>query len=171
MLVANETRIVQAYASREGITQVASDINDTDPTVVFSGICDTRICKYCKAMYHDSANLNKPKPYRLSQLREGYFKPKEWDGKTPHQAPLHPRCRHTMSYCPKNMGFDADGTIHFVDFGYDYYKDYWKLKKGEEPDARSTPMPDFLSYDDYLAFNIEHEKEHVHGPDCNHGEA
>jgi hypothetical protein len=171
MLVANETRIVQAYASREGISQVAADLGVEDPTVVFLGITDTRICKYCKAMYHDSANLQKPKPYKLSQLQEGYFKPKDWDWKTPHQAPLHPRCRHLMVFVSPNFGYDESGMSHFVDFGYDYYKDYWKLKKSEELPPDKTPMADFLSYDEYLAFNIEHEKEHVHGPDCNHGEA
>ena len=168
MLVSNETRIVQAYASREGITQVASDLGVKDPTVVFLGITDTRICKYCKQMYHDSANLQKPKPYKLSQVQEGYFKPKDWDGKSPHQAPLHPRCRHVMVYVPPNFGFTADGTITFVDFGYDYHKDYWKMKKAEEIPSENVPMPDFFSYDEYLAFNIEHEKEHVHGPNCDH---
>lgn len=168
MLVANEAHIVQAYASREGITKLASDIKVKDPTVVFLGIADTRICKYCKSMYHDRSNLQLPKPYRLSQVKEGYFKPKEWDGKTPHQAPLHPNCRHIMAFVPPNFGYDKSGIIVFKGIGYDYYEDYWRMKKAEELPPAESPMPNFISYDEYLAINIEHEKEHVHGPECSH---
>lgn len=167
MLISNESHIVQAYATREGITKLASDVGVADPTVVFLGVTDHKICKYCKSMYHDSANLRKPKPYKLSQVKEGYFKPKEWDGKTPHQVPLHPRCRHVMSFVPPNFGYNQDGTIAFKGFGYDYYRDYWKLKKGEDLDI-SVSMPDFLSYDEYLEFSIEHQKEHDHHANCDH---
>lgn len=154
MLVANETRITQAYASREGISMVASDIGVEDPTVVFLGVTDNKICKYCKSMYHDANNIRMPKPYKLSQIREGYFKPKEHDGKTPHQAPLHPRCRHSMSFVPPNFGFTASGVIEFKEFGYDYYKEYWKLNKAEEPS--DIPMADFSDFEGYLDFNLDH---------------
>lgn len=110
MLVANETRITQAYASREGITKVASDIGVEDPTVIFLGVTDNKICKYCKSMYHDAKNIRMPKPYKLSQVREGYFKPKEHDGKTPHQAPLHPNC------------FDKETEV-LTDSGWKFFKD------------------------------------------------
>ncbi len=168
LLVANEAHIVQAYASREGIQKLASDIKVKDPVVVFLGVCDHKICKYCKAMYHDSANLRMPKPYLLSQVREGYFKPKEWDGKTPHQSPLHPYCRHVMSFVPPNFGYDKTGTIVFKSIGYDYYSDYWGMKKSEELPSTAPAEPNFVSYDEYLEMNIEHEKEHVHGPGCRH---
>lgn len=169
LLVANEAHITQAYASREGITKLAADIEVKEPIVVFLGIADTKICKYCKAMYHDSSNLEIPKPYKLSQVREGYFKPKDWDGKSPHQAPLHPRCRHIMSFVPPNFGYDSSGTIVFKGIGYDYYSDYWGMKKSEEIPDLAPKEPNFFSYDEYLEMNIEHEKEHVHGPGCNHG--
>jgi hypothetical protein len=124
-------------------------------------------------MYHDSSNLQMPKPYKLSQVREGYFKPKEWDGKTPHHAPLHPRCRHTMSFVPPNFGFTTSGQIEFKSFGYDYHKDYWGLKKAEELPPTLAPEPDFFSYEAYLSMNIVHEMEHAElakcGPGCNHG--
>lgn len=168
LLVANEAHITQAYASREGITKLASDIGVDDPTVVFLGVTDHKICKYCKSMYHDRANLKMPKPYKLSQVREGYFKPKEWDGKTPHQVPLHPRCRHVMSFVPPNFGFNSAGVIVFKEIGYDFHKDYWSMKKAEELPPDVPPMADFISYDEYLEINLEHEKEHKHGPDCNH---
>lgn len=168
LLVANEAHIVTAYASREGITRLASDIKVKDPTVVFLGVCDQKICKYCKSMYHDKANIRMPKPYKLSQVREGYFKPKEWDGKTPHQSPLHPNCRHVMSFVPPNFGYDKSGTIVFKALGYDYYSDYWGMNKSEEPDTLVKPEPSFMSYDEYLEMNIAHEAEHVHGPGCNH---
>lgn len=155
MLVSNETRITQAYASREGITKLASDIGVQDPTVVFLGVTDHKICKYCKSMYHDVNNIRVPKPYKLSQIREGYFKPKEWDGKTPNQAPLHPRCRHSMSFVPPNFGFTAAGVIEFKEIGYDYYKEYWSINKSEEP--QSNPMADFTDYEGYLDYNLDHK--------------
>lgn len=157
MLVANETRIAQAYASREGISKLASDIGVEDPTVVFLGVTDHKICKYCKSMYHDVNNIRLPKPYKLSQIREGYFKPKEWDGKTPHQAPVHPRCRHSMSFVPPNFGFTPNGTIEFKSIGYDYYKDYWGLRKSEEPE--SYPKADFSDYEGYLEENLHHRHD------------
>jgi hypothetical protein len=166
LLISNEVRITQAYASREGITRLASDIGVQDPTVVFLGVTDHKICKYCKSMYHDSANLRKPKPYKLSQLQEGYFKPKEWDGKTPHQSPVHPRCRHHMSFIPPNFGYNDNGTIEFKHFGYDYYKDYWSIRKNEEPTDNLVKKERFFNYDEYLTFNIEHEKEHSEEDSC-----
>lgn len=168
LLVSNETRIVQTYASREGISKLSADIGVKDPTVVFLGVCDHKICKYCKSMYHDSASIRKPKPYKLSQVQEGYFKPKEWDGKTPHQSPLHPRCRHVMSFVPPNFGFNDAGVIEFRDFGYDYHKDYWKLKKAEELPPEVAPMSNFVSYDEYLDMNIIHEAEHLHAAQAQH---
>jgi hypothetical protein len=171
LLVANETRIVQSYASREGISKLSADLGVKDPTVVFLGVCDHKICKYCKSMYHDSASIRKPKPYKLSQVQEGYFRAKDWDGKTPHQVPLHPRCRHVMVFVPPNMGYDASGMIQFVEFGYDYHKDYWKMKKAEELPPDNPPMGDFFSYDEYLTFSLEHEAEHEHADSCDHGGA
>lgn len=169
LLVANEAHTAQAYASREGISKLSADVGDESPTVVCLGVVDHKICKYCKSMYHDSANLRLPKPYKLSQLTEGYFKPKEWDGKTPHMPGLHPRCRHVLSYVPKNFGFDSSGTIVFNGMGYDYYKDYWGMKKTEEQPTEGLSKANFMSYDEYLEINIEHEKEHVHSAKCAEG--
>lgn len=161
MLIINETRIVQAYADREGVTRVAADLGVEDPTVVFLGVTDNKICKYCKSMYHDVNNLKMPKPYKLSQVREGYFKPKEHDGKTPHQAPLHPHCRHVMSFVPPNFGFTPNGSPDFKEFGYDYYKDYWSVRKAEEP--QSGPMADFTGHDEYLELNLGHRHDKIEG--------
>lgn len=159
MLVANETRIAVAYANREGISRIASDLGVEDPTVIFVGITDNKICKYCKNMYHDKKNINLPKPYKLSQIREGYFKPKEWDQKTPHQSPLHPHCRHVMSFVAPNTGYDQNGFPHFKHFGYDYYKEYWKLNKSEEPS--NIPMADFSDFEGYLDLNLGHRHDKI----------
>lgn len=161
MLVANETRITMAYANREGITRVASDIGVEDPTVIFVGITDNKICKYCKSMYHDNKNINLPKPYKLSQVKEGYFRPKEWDKKTPHQSPLHPHCRHVMSFVAPNYGYNASGFPEFKSFGYDYYNEYWKLNKYEEP--TEVPMADFEDFEGYLDLNLDHNHDKIEG--------
>lgn len=131
MLLNTETRIVQAHAERSGIQQVAASIGDDDPTVVMLGVVDKKVCHECRQMYHDPINPHKPIPYKLSQLKEGYFKRKLWDGKTPFISPLHPRCRHCISYCPKGYGFPDGGSIKFVSYDYDYYKDYYGIKKNE----------------------------------------
>lgn len=161
MLISNETRIAQAYASREGITRLSEDIGDKDPTVVFLGVVDKKQCKYCKMMYHDTVIPHKPKPYKLSQVKQGYFKPKEWDSKTPYQAPIHPSCRHSMSYVAKGYGFDNSGMPVFKGLDYDYFSDYWGTKKKEpqlliealeksDPDLPSLEeMEEILSHKHY----------------------
>lgn len=44
MLTGNETRSVIAYANREGIARVGSDIGVSDPTIVFRGVIDDKLC-------------------------------------------------------------------------------------------------------------------------------
>jgi hypothetical protein len=160
LLVANETKIAQAYASREGITKLSSDIGVDDPTVVFLGIIGSPTrCKYCRKMYSDAKNEHIPIPYKLSEVNEGYFKGKLWDGKTPHQAPLHPSCREVMAFVPPNFGYTASGTIEFKYFGYDYHKDYWEVNKTEKA-INPTDSNIRLTYEEYLEAAIEHKKEH-----------
>lgn len=121
LLAVNETRTAQAHAERDGISLVAAGMGVDDPNVAFLGRYDSKTCKYCRAMYHREDNPAVPRVYKLSQVNEGYFKPKEWDGTTPWRAPLHPHCRHIMTFVPPNFGFDKSGKITFVSYGYDAY--------------------------------------------------
>lgn len=92
MLTTTESKFVQSAAEKDGIIQVAASLGDRDPTVAFYGVLDSKICKYCRAMYHTKANPRKPKVYKMSELKTGYFKPKEWDGESGFSSPLHPHC-------------------------------------------------------------------------------
>jgi hypothetical protein len=164
MLVANETKLIQSYASKEGVSRIAADMKDDNPTIVWFGPVDNKTCKHCKEMYHDDAMPLKPKPWKMSQLRDGYFKPKEWDRASVfHNA--HPRCRHAMSYVPKNMGFNDRGQIEFKHFGYDYYQDYYSTQKSQpeygEPLKKELDLSQFfMDYDEYIEYQIQHEKAH-----------
>lgn len=122
MLTATESRIVQAFAERDGISRLASDMGVGDPTVAFLGRYDNKTCKYCRKMYHMPETPMIPRVYKLSELQGGYFRAKDWDGKSPFPAPLHPHCRHVMTFVPPSYGFGTDGIIKFVDFDHDEYE-------------------------------------------------
>lgn len=119
MLVANEARTAQAYAEREGITRVASSIGIEDPTVCKVGIIDDKMCPNCKKLWHTEKNINIPKVYKLSELKDGYMK----DHKNPYPTvgPTHPHCRHSLTMVPPNFGFDSSGTVDWKGFGWDEY--------------------------------------------------
>lgn len=159
LLVGQEAQTVKAYANREGISMVAADMGVADPVVVWFGKVDNKLCQYCKEMYHDENNLFKPRPWRLSQLTDGYFKPKEWSGSNVfHNA--HPHCRHTMSYVPPHYGFNNSGRIEFKGFKYDYYNDYHGIKKSEELQPLE-PTAFFIDYDEFLK-NFDQLHNHKH---------
>jgi len=118
MLVQTETRVTQAYAEKEGITQVAASLGVEDPTVCKLGVIDDKLCDNCKKLWHRS-NLRIPKLYKLSELKEGYNE----DHKNPVATlgPTHPHCRHVLTFIAPNFGFSKDGSITFKAFGYDAY--------------------------------------------------
>lgn len=129
MVVQTEVRQAQAYAERAGISQLAATVGDHDPTVVKLGVVDSKICKNCKELWHSRTNLFLPRPWKLSELSEGYNK----DQKNPIAtvSGSHPRCRHILSYIPIGYTFSASGIIEFQGFGYDYYNDYYHIHKNE----------------------------------------
>lgn len=118
-LVVTETRTAQAFAEKDGITQVAASLGIDDPVVYKTGVVDDKLCKVCKALWHSPENIWVPKTYKLSELQEGYNR----DSHNPIATlgPTHPHCRHVMSMLPPNFGFDARGTPRFVGFGHDEY--------------------------------------------------
>jgi hypothetical protein len=131
MLTTTEGRIVQAFAERDGITRLASDMGIEDPIVAFLGRYDEKTCKYCLAMYHMPNNPMVPRVYKMSELQSGYFKSKTWDKKTIYFAPLHPHCRHVMTFVPPNFGFGADGVITFKGLGHDEWASQRETQKSE----------------------------------------
>lgn len=128
MLVANEARTVQSYANKEGIARLGASIGEADPVVCKLGFVDNKLCKHCKELWHMPNNLKIPKVYRLSELRDGYMKARKGEEPFPTHGPTHPNCRHTTTMVPPNFGFDENGVIKFVAFGYDIHAD--QRKKG-----------------------------------------
>lgn len=126
-LVGNEAKTVQAYAEREGVTQVASSMGIADPVVAKLGVIDAKMCKNCKKLWHSESNIRVPKLYKLSELLEGY----NTDHKNPIATvgPTHPHCRHTMTFVPPDYGFDSSGRIEFKGFGHDAYAEQNGSKK------------------------------------------
>src|SRR5208283_3436067 len=116
-VVVTEARNMQAYAEKEGITRLAASIGDDDPVIVKLGVVDDKLCLACRTLWHDPTNLHKPRPWKLSELRDGYNKSQK--DPIPTHAPSHPHCRHILSYIPIGYTFDASGVIRFEAFGYD----------------------------------------------------
>lgn len=131
-LVTTETRNMQAYAERDGINRLGAEIGVEDPIVVKLGVVDDKICKACKKLWHDPTNLHRPRPWKMSELRDGYNKSQS--DPIPTVSATHPNCRHVMSMVPPNYGFTANGVIQFKSFGYDYYEDYYSVHKHEKFD-------------------------------------
>jgi hypothetical protein len=131
LVVDDQLGRAQHVADREGIAAVAASIGISDPAVVFLGRFDDRTCEYCRKMYHDASNPAIPRVYRLSEVSGGLFKGKEWDGETPYFSPIHPRCRHKMTFLPNGYGFDKTGGIEFKGLDYDAITERGKLSKAE----------------------------------------
>lgn len=126
LLTDSESERIIAYANRDGIGQVAASTGDSDPNVAVYVIHDIKACSSCKSMYNSPRNHRIPRVYKLSEMREGYFKKKEWDGITPFMPKLHPNCRCTMVYIPKGYGFDATGQIVYRGKEWDEYEEQRK---------------------------------------------
>lgn len=123
MIVATETRRSQSLAEDEAVVQVAASRGIQNPNVFFVGVLDDKTCKHCKAMYHCKSNTKIPRVLKFDQILTGtYFKPKNWDGVTVYNAPLHPFCRHSKTLLIPGFGFDENGHVQFIGQGYDEYQ-------------------------------------------------
>lgn len=152
MLVNNEARVIQAYAERAGISQVAADIGVEDPIVAKLGVIDERMCDNCRELWHSPENIKIPKVYKMSELVEGYNK--DHKNPIPTIGPTHPRCRHVMTFVPPNFGFGSNGQIQFKGFGHDEYIAQHGTQKTESLPASviddTDGMFDFSLDDDHL---------------------
>ncbi len=121
LLIGSEVREAQATAESEGIAQAAGALGIDDPVVVKLGVIDDRLSKQCRKLWHESSNIYKPVPYKLSELADGYNT--DMKNPVPTKGKTHPNCRHVLAFVPPNFGFDAKGNIQFISFGYNYYSD------------------------------------------------
>jgi hypothetical protein len=113
-------------------------------------------------MYHSKEDVWVPKVFRLSELQSGYFNKKTWDGHSPYTNG-HPRCRHSMTYLPKNFGFNEKGRISFKYIGYDPILDQRGLEKTELPFQKA----EIGDLDQYIFDGFEHDS-HQHTDICQH---
>lgn len=118
MLIPNEVRHTQAQAEKSGIQEVSASLGIDDPVVFKVGVLDGKLCKNCTKLWHTN-NLQVPKLYKMSELKEGYMK--NHKSPNPTLGPTHPNCRHVLTFLPPNFGFGNNGSMEFKGFGYDEY--------------------------------------------------
>jgi superfamily I DNA/RNA helicase len=121
MIVATEARKAQSLGEEDAIMQVASSKGIEDPTIFWIGKLDGKTCNHCLAMYHTQSNPKVPRTWKMSQLEQGYFKPKEWGGDNVFRN-AHPRCRHSMSILMPGFGFDDNGKVQYIEPNHDEYE-------------------------------------------------
>lgn len=87
-----ELQRAKTIGLQEGTLDLMERYGIDDPTVAFLTRKDNFVCKWCKEFYNLPDGT--PRTYKLSELKSGYFNPKD---PQPHLAPLHPNCFLTDS--------------------------------------------------------------------------
>ena len=121
-ITATEFRHAQSLGEDSGLMQVAASQGIEDPTIFWVGRLDEKTCKHCLAMYHSQDNPKIPRLWKRSDLKEGYFKPKLWDGNSVYRN-AHPRCRHSMTILMPSFGFNDNGNVTYKYPHYDGHAD------------------------------------------------
>ncbi len=98
------------YGAADGILAAAKSIGIIDPTIIKIGIVDERLSDMCEHLWHTPGNLNKPKAYKLSELKGGEGNPKKgmWE---PSIGLSHINCRHVLVSLMDGFGLDDNGKI------------------------------------------------------------
>lgn len=109
-IVDSEAQRVRAAGSIDGIGQVASSLNDDDPTIFFVVVRDAKLCKHCLAMHLMPDSIT-PRVYKISELTSDYFNAKT--NAKPSVQGLHPLCRCSLTYLPRGWGFNARGYLTY----------------------------------------------------------
>ena len=102
-LVTTEVRQVQANAEREGIEKLGASIGVQDPTVCKLGVIDDKLCPTCVSLWHSDDNIQIPKVYKMSELKDGYNENKKKP--IPTIAPSHPHCFDKETEVLTNRGW------------------------------------------------------------------
>lgn len=128
MIVSEETNKAKNLGLIDSIDQVAASQGIKDPTLIWIGKIDGKLCPYCIKMYHCKSNIRIPRAWKRSQLVGSYFNRKTWDGSTVHYN-AHPACRHSPTIIMPSFGLDASGSIQYMGLGYDEYEE--QKKRGD----------------------------------------
>ena len=103
------------------ISRVAANLGDSDPTVYFVVIKDSKTCKECLRLH--TVDGTTPRLWLFSELKQSYHKRGE---DKPSSFGLHPHCRCTLQYLAKSWGFDKQGKITYIGQNFDAYEDQRK---------------------------------------------
>jgi hypothetical protein len=98
------------------ISRLSSQVGDDDPTVYFIVVRDNVTCKECIRLHLNPDGT--PRLWKFSDLSYAYHKRGQ---DFPSIAGLHNWCRCTLTYLPKNWGFDKKGHIKYISDGHDEY--------------------------------------------------
>lgn len=131
-IIFHEITTAQSIGGQQGVVEVARSKNIEDPTVAWIGPLDAKTCASCLEMYHTSENPMIPRVWKLSELKQGYFKRKEWDGKSVYSK-AHPRCRHVMTIIMDGFGFDNSGSLTYIGDGHDEFSHQRKHNNPPQP--------------------------------------
>lgn len=100
----------QNFGAMDGILTAARSIGIDDPTVMKIGVVDEKLSEMCTHLWHTPGNINKPKVYRMSELKGGEGNPKKgmWE---PTIGLSHINCRHVLVPIMPGFGLDESGSI------------------------------------------------------------
>jgi hypothetical protein len=112
-----------------GIQQVGASLGVDDPTIARLGVWDDKICDACLKLWHQPDNQKIPRVWKMSELQSGYNTDQK--NPVPTVSSTHPRCRHILTIVPPSFGYDENGRIKFIRFGYDIYDDQKGIHKNE----------------------------------------
>lgn len=117
----SESQNIKNIAFLNGILSTNAHFGIDDPVVVFITTKDPQtVCEHCRRLHCVNMDLNKPKPWKLSELRFDYA------GRNP-SAPsihgLHPNCECLLITVLPGFGY-RNGALTFIANDYSYYDEY-----------------------------------------------
>ncbi len=116
-IVDSESQRARNMGSLDGITQVAADLGDADPTVFFVVVRDNILCEECKRL-HLQPDGRTPRVWKIGELTGDYH---QRGTDVPSIMGLHPHCRCTKTYLARGFGFNGAGRVTWISPTHDEY--------------------------------------------------
>lgn len=117
-IISSESQNVKNIAFLNGIMKTSEYFGISDPTVVFLTTKDMDVCKDCLKVHCIGMDVNKPRPWKLSEVLFDYA-PRH--PTIPSIQNLHPMCRCLMILVQPGFGY-KNGQLAYISRDYDYYK-------------------------------------------------
>lgn len=116
-VVDNEMGRAKNLSTLDAITKINAFSNISDPTVVFIGPNDQHTCKDCQRLFYLEDGIT-PRVWKMSELKHGYNRHGD---SSPCAGGVHSHCRHGLATMMPGFGFDASGSITYVEPGFSVY--------------------------------------------------